>query len=985
MDTLEQVLDSRQLRTRVREQASLNAVAERFGGKCAGLARLAATRPQIAVPEWIALDEEAIGAVLNPADPSRGELREKILGLMEELASPAAASKLALKNPAGIKAKASKPGAQLDASQWIPLAVRSSVVGEDGTEHSFAGQFLSVLDVRGPEAVLEAVKKVFASFDTAGVHEYLKARHLAPGSLKPAILIQRMVPARAAGIAFTRTDGALVESISGLGDALAAGLESGDSWELDRRGQVKSLSVASGPPSLSPRDLRELARALDTLRRDSGRDVDGSTPRHANTRELDVEFAFGPAHQPTGGDSASWGRARYRGRNSSRNRGRLYILQVRPQTAPPAAKSAPEATGPAEGTVNQPAKQQGQATGNHRIWDNSNIVESYSGITLPLTFSFIRVAYRAVYRQFCELAGIPRATIAAHDSLFSNMLGIFGGRVYYNLLNWYRLLSLLPGYAFNRRAMEEMMGVGSSLEEQDDNSAGTAKGTGTAKGAGPAAKSRPASKIRENPLARIFIHGPALLRTVLRLVGLWFGSGRRMDRFIRDFNARYQVYNTLDFDGMDERALLALRRELEGEILARWKAPIVNDLVAMVAMGVLTRLLKPCGSDPNALLVNSGGIPSAAIAQGLEELAALIAQDEACSRAFLAADSPTRERLVDSAPPESGIREHWQSWLAHNGARGVEEMKLESRPIGEDPGLCLHLVAELVKEIQADTDAPPPAPSSSDGPAPATGGPQGRRHAAAPRQAGATKAAPPRNDPPDGLRLKPAPLRRALIRYFLERTRQAIRDRERQRFCRAEAYSLMRRLFAALGRRWARDGVLDEARDIFWLEWDEIGRAIEGAQDLVAFRELVALRKASRETSSGTPLPDRFETYGVPAFSPLPTRPAGTATDKLAGTGASPGTVEGRILKLETPDSTRELSGRIVLARQTDPGWIVIFPAIAALIVEKGSILSHSAIVARELGLPCIVGARGAFDRIPDGALVRMDASTGRIQILEED
>ena len=430
---------------------------------------------------------------------------------------------------------------------------------------------------------------------------------------------------------------------------------------------------------------------------------------------------------------------------------------------------------------------------------------------------------------------------------------------------------------------------------------------------------------------------------------------------------------------MDDRALLALRRELEREILARWKAPIVNDLVAMVAMGVLTRLLKPLGGDPNALLVHAGGIPSAALATGLEELALLIARDSPRATAFIEGDGSTRRALVDNAPPERGISQHWNAWLKRNGARGSEEMKLESRPIGEDATLCLHLVAGLVQKIQADTDAPQPAPPSREGSTTPPAAPRGRLDAARPGQGRARR--PP---VPEGLRLKPGLRQSLFITYFLERTRRAIRDRERQRFCRAEAYSLMRRLFAAMGRHWARDGVLDDPRDIFWLEWDEIERAIEGAQDLVAFRALVSLRKESRTQSAGMAPPDRFETGGIPAFSPIPARPAAGSTTELSGIGASPGCVEGRILKLDRPDSSQDLAGRIVLARQTDPGWIVIFPAIAALIVEKGSILSHSAIVARELALPCIVGARGAFDRLADGDLVRMDGATGHIRPMGE-
>src|SRR5207247_2633551 len=100
------------------------------------------------------------------------------------------------------------------------------------------------------------------------------------------------------------------------------------------------------------------------------------------------------------------------------------------------------------------------------IWDNSNIAESYSGVTTPLTFSFARRAYEGVYREFCRMMGVPAARVAANDLSFRRMLGLVRGRVYYNLLNWYRLLALLPGFTVNRHFMEQMMGVKEGLPAQ---------------------------------------------------------------------------------------------------------------------------------------------------------------------------------------------------------------------------------------------------------------------------------------------------------------------------------------------------------------------------------------------------------------------------------------------------------------------------------------------------------------------------------------
>ena len=138
--------------------------------------------------------------------------------------------------------------------------------------------------------------------------------------------------------------------------------------------------------------------------------------------------------------------------------GSLYLLQSRPITT---LRNIPDP----DGALN--------------IWDNSNITESYNGVTSPLTFSFARSVYEGVYRQFCRILRVPQRKIEANDLTFRCMLGLIQGRIYYNLLNWYRVLALLPGFTVNRRFMEQMMGVRESLPDKDDS--GTRQGDGAAR------------------------------------------------------------------------------------------------------------------------------------------------------------------------------------------------------------------------------------------------------------------------------------------------------------------------------------------------------------------------------------------------------------------------------------------------------------------------------------------------------------------------
>jgi pyruvate,water dikinase len=94
-----------------------------------------------------------------------------------------------------------------------------------------------------------------------------------------------------------------------------------------------------------------------------------------------------------------------------------------------------------------------------RVWDNANIVESFSGVTLPLTYSVAREAYATVYRSACRSLGVNPTTIDTEADVFDQMIGHLDGRVYYNVSSWHRVLALLPGFGANQPLLERMMGA----------------------------------------------------------------------------------------------------------------------------------------------------------------------------------------------------------------------------------------------------------------------------------------------------------------------------------------------------------------------------------------------------------------------------------------------------------------------------------------------------------------------------------------------
>jgi phosphohistidine swiveling domain-containing protein len=113
------------------------------------------------------------------------------------------------------------------------------------------------------------------------------------------------------------------------------------------------------------------------------------------------------------------------------------------------------------------------------------------------------------------------------------------------------------------------------------------------------------------------------------------------------------------------------------------------------------------------------------------------------------------------------------------------------------------------------------------------------------------------------------------------------------------------------------------------------------------------------------------------------TRQAALSADgKLRGVGCCPGTVTGAVKVVGKPSDNLHLAGEILVAERTDPGWVPLYPSVSGLLIERGSILSHSAIVAREMGLPTIVGIPGLVATLQTGQRVRMDGAAGTVEII---
>jgi pyruvate,water dikinase len=845
-----------------------------LGGKGYGLAQL--QEEGLPVPNWFAVSPQGFEDSLN--DHQRSALRS---GNPHEIRS---ALENVLIDP-NVLAEIGPALRELSCN-GERFAVRSSAIDEDSLDCSFAGQLESYLSVPA-SAVPEKIAAVWRSGFSERVLAYRTEKGIPSIARKaPAVLVQRMVEASSSGVAFSadpvsgRRGIVVISAIAGLGTELVSGESNSDDYHVDRTGIVSRNQdtardlAENGARILSDEQANRIARIARQIAR---------RLRHPQ----DIEWAIE-------GDD-------------------VYVLQARPITTLDNLPDPDEA---------------------YNIWDNSNIIESYSGVTTPLTFSFARSAYEGVYREFCRILKVPERKISANDAVFGHMLGLIRGRVYYNLLNWYRVLTLLPGFTVNRHFMEQMMGVKEPLARD-------------------AVEKASATTFWERLRDSWY-----LARMLAAIVGNYFALDLKVQKFYLRLNSALADFSPcLSEMRIDE--LAAYYNSLVKQLLTRWDAPLLNDFIVMIFHGLLRRLcqrwLNSGDELANELVRCQGGMISVEPALRLRKMAVIASRNPELVQ-ILRRGEPSECAYALRQVPE--LIEEYNEYLAKFGERCLEELKLESPTLHDDPSLLLRCVGELAQGHAPMTES---------------------------RSVGSSSTVA--EDRVSEI-LRGHPLRSQIFAWVLRNTRERVRTRENLRFERTRVFGRVRSIFAEIGIRLHAINQLDFPRDIFYLQVDEVLGFLAGAGIATNLKALTAVRKREFGDFHAQPAPpDRFTTFGpVHQSTKFETSSISQVSDAWGeerhGLGCCAGQVRGRVRLVTDPHSASLPVGSILVAERTDPGWIMLFPAAAGVIVERGSLLSHSAIVSREMGIPTVVSVANVTKWLRDGDLVEIDGAKGIVRRL---
>ncbi|MBP0960213.1 MAG: phosphoenolpyruvate synthase [Oscillospiraceae bacterium] len=548
------------------------------------------------------------------------------------------------------------------------------------------------------------------------------------------------------------------------------------------------------------------------------------------------------------------------------------------------------------------------------ILDNSNIVESYPNISLPLTISFVKEAYSGVFRGLAERVIKDKKITDRYNETYYNMTGSANGRVYYKLSNWYTVLSFLPFHKKIIPIWQDMMGVTSAPRESDF--------------------------VRLNPLKR--------MATCFNIICEAFSVRKNMDKLNSDFSETEKYFrenfrNNIALDGIKN-----LYNEVSNKVLSVWDVTLLNDLYAFIFTGLLKLAVKKSGVSDYEKKANDfiSGISNIESMKPIRAMIKLADFDREMLADLNA--SETAEELYEKLEKYHLFREFFFEYISLYGDRSPEELKLETVTFRENPLFLIKKICEISSDEEIFENTKKSLLSNEE---------------------------EIKKDIFGGIKKC-----RKRIKFFSEKASVGIMNREVSRLNRTRIYGMVRSMFLRAGEIFYEDKKITEKRDVFYLTKEEI---FNGNPD--EFINLIEKRKE-----------DYKSFYTLPAFSRLifadkefdkktksVERISKAVSDEKVffGTPSSAGIVKGEAVVVKDACNPPDTKGKIIVAKMTDPGWVFLLSNSKGIISEKGSLLSHTAIISRELKIPAVVGVKDAFDLIKDGDIIELDGNTGTIKI----
>ena len=399
------------------------------------------------------------------------------------------------------------------------------------------------------------------------------------------------------------------------------------------------------------------------------------------------------------------------------------------------------------------------------------------------------------------------------------------------------------------------------------------------------------------------------------------------DKFLKRFDDVVMPYYGKEIN-MDNEELKELFKKIECDITKDFSTPIINDCAVMIFFGILKEKIMKMKNvvDKEDLLSkcinNNGNVESCGSSTYLEAIAEKIKESEETYSDF---SSLSVDELYQKYHQKNNILyESVMDYIIKYGSRVTDELKMETITMIEDNKMVYSYLKNIVS-----TDI--------------------------------TK-----NDSENKLVIIPRKLR-----LISKLTRKYIQNREKLRLRRTYIYSVVRNIFLCFGRNLVKIGRIDAVRDVFYLTKEEL---FNYQGDL---RVIIDRRKEEEKSNLNKPYYDRYVFYANGKVLEIKNN---NINDGLTGIPSGAGIVTAKATIMNSNKDYLE-KGNIIVTKRTDPGWISLFPLTSGLVVEHGSMLSHSFVVAREMGIPAVVGVNKATSLIKNNDTITLDGVSGVIRV----
>jgi pyruvate,water dikinase len=548
-----------------------------------------------------------------------------------------------------------------------------------------------------------------------------------------------------------------------------------------------------------------------------------------------------------------------------------------------------------------------------RIWDNSNIAESYIGVVLPLTCSFARQIYTTTYINLARHSLISEVKINQYQDIFENLLGFYYGRFYYNITNWYKMMTLFPSYDRNKKNFNTMISLKTKIE-----------------------------------LDKKYILNVDLkfkIRYYFQFIVRYPLFEKEIDEFKEHIRKFLRYHKKVNFNEMDSKELLDIYYNSLNELLNKWSLSVENDFLLMTFFGMLERFCKKNELKEEYFLEYISNIKNVVSSDQVKYLQNLSKEFKRYPIIYnLGTKKKYKECLerIRSEKDYSYLKKTLENYLEIYGGRFANDLRLESEEIDENPEYIIKLLL-LYSKLNIKNN---------------------------------------KKVLEDKLKSKLSYYKIIYLNWLIKNIHNYSRNREELRLLRSQSFSLIRKIFIGISHKFVERGLIANWNDIFYLEIDEIKRYIEGSSITYNFKEIIKIRKKEYATYLSKDSKPFFVTRRDD-YIPFPEVIEKNEENNLVGKGCSKGIVKGKVKVLTSFRLPDKEKFDIIVVPHTDPGWTPLFGLCKGIIVEHGGLLSHAAVISRELNLPCIIGVAKATTKFKDGQIITMNGSTGKIKLHE--